>query len=197
MVWRNKAIFDKVFDPVVLEESHNCFHAFVIETANCAQECATKEWKRNVTVTASPKLIYETFISAYSDIARYKQFHFEHPQLLKSDAVKRAAYFAKWVVQFRPILVLDHEKPDDPSPDHDPVAFINEDMALQWGLLCIAQDHGIGDLYLRRKVHLDFLYYLHFREIAADGWLAIFQLLHDVAGARIDVDNPLLELPLT
>lgn len=193
MASQGTAVFNGVFDPKVLEESHNCFYALVVECASIAQKYAQKTY-RNVEIYASPKIIHETFMSAYIDIARYKQFHLEDPKVEKSDAVKRAAYFTKWIVRFRPLLIIDREQVGDSSPDYDPLIFLNEDLALQWGLLCIAQDNQLTDLFLRKKVHADFLYYLHFREISADGWLSTYQLLDDIANARND--NPLIEFPL-
>jgi hypothetical protein len=192
MALHDATMFNGVFDPKALEESHNCFYALVVECASVAQKYAQKN-QRNVEIYPSPKIIHETFMSAYIDIARYKQFHLDDPKVEKSDAVKRAAYFTKWIVRLRPLLIIDREQTEDPSPVDDPLVFLNEDLALQWGLLCIAQDNRLTDLFLRKKVHADFLYYLHFREISADGWLSTFQLVDDVADARND--NPLIEFP--
>lgn len=192
MALRNNPGFD-VFDTKVLEETYKCFYAFAVEFAKSATAYG-QENSRKVRVDVSSKLIYEVFVSAYTDIARYKFFHLDDPKNEKSDAVKRSAYSTKWIVRLRPLLVIDQEDIEDQPPPYDPLLMINEDFALQWSVLCIAQDNGLDNMYLRRKVYMDLLYDFHFREITGDGWLTIYQLLDDVAGARNE--NPIIEFPV-
>ncbi len=186
-------LFSAVFDDNVLREAHKCFHVFAIDCAKFASDFA-RSANRNVQVLASPKLLYETSLSAYIDIARFKHFHFQDPKNNKSDAVKRAAYFTKWIVRLRPIIVIDQERLEDPPPAEDPLALLNEDLAIQWSALCIAQDHGRKDLFLRTKFHSDFIYYLRMREVTTDGLLMAYEFLHK--SAADGSDNVFMEFPL-
>lgn len=186
-------LFKAVFDPEVLKQSHDCFHALVVECADAATKFAQKA-NRTVQVLPSKKIIYEIAVSAYFDIARYKHFHFKDPKKDKSDAVKRAAYFTKWILRLRPLMVIDNERLEDPSPKDDPLAFINEDLAIQWSMLSIAQDYSRKDLLLRTQFHADFLYYLRMRELTTDGLLMAYEFLHK--SASVSTDNVFMEFPL-
>jgi len=194
MAPQRNALFNAVFDPKVLEQSHHCFHAMVVECADAATKFA-KRTNRPVEVWASPKIIYEISVSAYIDIARYKHFHFKDPKNEKSDAVKRAAYFTKWILRLRPLMVIDKERLEDLSPEDDLLALINEDLAVQWSLLSIAQDFSRKDLFLKTQFHSDFLYYLRMREITTDGLLMAYEFLHMSASGG--TDNVFMEFPVT
>lgn len=193
MAPQRNALFNAVFDPEVLEQSHHCFHALAVECADAATKFAQRA-NRTVQVLPSPKIIYEIAVSAYFDIARYKHFHFKDPKNEKSDAVKRAAYFTKWILRLRPLMVIDNERLEDPSPKDDLLAFINEDLAIQWSILSIAQDFSRKDLFLRTQFHADFLYYLRMRELTTDGLLMAYEFLHKSASAGMD--NVFMEFPV-
>lgn len=52
------------------------------------------------TVEINLRKLYMAVISAYDDIARFKNYHFEDPEKKKSDGIKRAAYLTKWICRF-------------------------------------------------------------------------------------------------
>lgn len=183
----------KIIGARALKAAHAAFYRAAYDLVETAKRYVDEE-KRRVDFHICPKLIYETVISTYYDIARHKAFHFPDPVKNKSDAVKRAAYFAKWILKFRPITVIDHETVDDPPARNEALMLLNEHLALEWGLVCIAKEQGLVDLYFTKKVRMDMLYYFHFRELTTDGFLSIFQLVNDLACAG--QPNPIIEFPV-
>lgn len=180
------------FEANHVPEVHQYFSAFIEELVGEARLDARKA-HYNATFHINRKLVYDIVISTYIDIARHKEFHFDNPRTKKSDAVKRAAYFTKWIVRFRPIQILLKESVSDPNTENDAPVLLNELLAMEWGICCIAQDAGLSDLMLKRKSRTNLLYDLHFRDLNVDGLLAMYQLISDIA--KTGQENPVLEFP--
>jgi hypothetical protein len=173
---------------------HNNFVEFIDELLREARSDARQNGYK-ATFHANPKLVYDTVISTYTDIARHKTFHFDNPRDAKSDAVKRAAYFTKWIIRFRPIQVVLKETLSDPLQENEAPMFLNEYLAIEWAIGCIAIDAGLSGLKLRNEARTNLLYDLHFRELGEDGLLAVYRVMSDLAKAKLP--NPMIEFPVT
>jgi len=132
-------------------------------------------------------VLYDVMVSANHDIERYKSWHQDNPKQQKSDAIKRAAYFTKWLTRLRPIWV---SRPTGYFPERrDRSVFLNERFALEWALANLSFE-------LDRKCPtptpdklFQLLYDLHYRELSDDALLHIFQLYYDLArGTQIFLD---------
>lgn len=129
----------------------------------------------NVNVTVDPLTALSVVVSSYDDIKRYKWYHLEDFELDKSDAVKRAAYFAKWILKFRPLMIsraVEYKSPNEKTSDYS--LFLNEILALNWGLTNIANELGVRRIRPTELLNGSMLYDFHFRELSGDALLAIF-----------------------
>jgi hypothetical protein len=119
--------------------------------------------------------------SAMDDIWRYKVFHLADPKKY-SDAVKRSAYFRKWLIKLRPIYhvrsVVDFKKTFDKK---DSTLIINEAFALHISLGSLAVDVGVKRIALSPKFMGDILYDLHFRDMNGDTLIGMYQIIKDIA----------------
>jgi hypothetical protein len=141
-----------------------------------------------ISLVVDRRILYKTVVSAYYDIARHKQFHFSGDHSKRSDGVKRAAYFTKWIVRFRPILCVFKDRVDDPEISNPWIMMLNEHLALEWSTFCVANDFSVGSFSIKEKFRNDLLYELHYREMNTDGLLAIYQMLSDTI--RSGMQNP-------
>lgn len=142
-----------------------------------------------------PAALLSVHYSAYMDIARYKEYHLAEPTLKKSDAVKRSGYFCKWIIKIRPLMVKRSSKSD---PTKDSCLLVNEYLALNWMLDNLAQEVGVKRIKLSVKAQFELLYDLQYRELTADGLLAIAQLIYHAATEKRRTDaSPLVELSLS
>lgn len=126
-----------------------------------------------------PLVLINVAQSTMDDIWRYKVYHLRDPDK-RSDAVKRAAYFTKWIVRFRPIYVkrpLTADAFAATFDKKDKTLLINEAFAVSVALTSIATDVGIPRVTLAPRVHADLLYDLHYRRISEDALIAIYQLI--------------------
>lgn len=137
----------------------------------------------------NPALMYDVCVSAYYDIWRYKFFHQKDPINDWSNAVKRAAYFTKWIMKLRPIYVP--AAASGPPPDSK-LMLANEFFAIHWALTLL-RDETQRPMSLTREKFGEFTYLLHFREISTDGLIQIFQLMKDFALSRDVVFTPTSE----
>lgn len=147
-----------------------------------------------VALDINRRLLYLTVVSAYYDIARYKTFHFAGDHTKKSDGVKRAAYFTKWTIRFRPIQCVFLDDIADADIESAWVLMLNEHLALEWGSQCLANDGGLPGIRLSGKFRNDLLYTLHYREMNVDGLLSIYQMLSDTIKSK--QKSPLFEIPM-
>lgn len=133
----------------------------------------------SIYVQLDPAAAYDVFVSAYIDIARYKSHHLHNPKQQRSDGVKRAAYFTKWLTRLRPFsAVRTPFVPEDP----DPALWFNELFAVEQGFHQISNDASIKN---KKKITwilndeqdtFEFLYDLHYRQLHDDALLAFFQM---------------------
>jgi hypothetical protein len=136
-------------------------------------------WKLEI----DPLILVDVAKSAMDDIWRYKIYHLRHPNK-KSNSVKRAAYFSKWVVRLRPIYVVrpleesDFEKSFDKG---DYTLLANEAFALFFALTTLATEAGVPKISLTPNFMGRLLYDLHYRLFTDDALLEFFQLIHDRA----------------
>ncbi len=129
-----------------------------------------------------PETLYSTVVATYHDIARYKYYHQDDPNATKSDAVKRSAYFIKWILKFRPLMIRRELliPPTKPSPmDHS--LFVNERFAIERALDMIASELGIqAEVELSKNKLYHTLYDFHFRELGVDSLLSMCQWIYDM-----------------
>jgi hypothetical protein len=127
-------------------------------------------------------LLYDALISTYEDIQRYKDWHQDDPANQKSDSIKRAAYFTKWLIRLHPIWV-EHKRPYRPSRDDTPL-LLNEKFTLRWAFANLGFELG-QKFPVPTKRHLfDLLYLLHYRSVTDDALIQIFQLMYDTASGQ-------------
>lgn len=119
--------------------------------------------------------------SALDDIWRYKIYHLRS-QNKRSDAVKRAAFFTKWITRFRPLYFqrilpagdADSVKPDADVDKQDTSLFINEGFAIHVSLVTLATDLDTDKIHLDPEYFANLLYDLHYRNITEDALLHIY-----------------------
>lgn len=134
-------------------------------------------------------------IATYDDIDRYKSYHLRNASpggTIRSDSVKRAAYFAKWTARFRPITyrVLGAPKSD---PD-DMSLMANETLAAAYAIELIGSELN-KHLKFSDKTFAEILYDLHYREMSDGALMAIFQVIWDLA--KDGMKNPIIEIGVT
>ena len=183
-------VVDEFFPDNHLQEVFVALSRSTSAICRAAEALAAKS-NYKVRLHVDRRILYKTTVSAYYDIARYKQFHFSGDHAKRSDGVKRAAYFTKWITRFRPILCVSEDDISDPEIDNPWLMMLNEHLALEWGCLCVANDSGVRGFNLKEKFRNDLLYELHYREMNTDGLLAIFQMLSDTI--RSKMKSPLFE----
>jgi hypothetical protein len=129
-------------------------------------------------------------VATYDDIDRYKDFHLRNATPgARADAIKRAAYFAKWTVKLRPIFYYEKGRPkDDPE---DMALMANEILAAAYAIELIGSELK-KHLKYSDKTLAELLYDLHYRNMTDDALLAIFHMIRDlvVAGGK----NPIVEI---
>jgi hypothetical protein len=143
-------------------------------------------------IVVDRRTLYKIVVSAYYDIVRYKHFHFSADHTKKSDAVKRAAYFTKWIIRFKPIQVVLEDQAADPDTAEPWLLTINEHLALQWACASIAFEHGLRGVSLTKKFRHDFIYDLQYRDMPVDGLIAIFQMISETI--KTDHASPLFDV---
>jgi len=121
--------------------------------------------------------LYDVLMSTYYDIERYKTYHQNDPHNQKSDSVKRAAYYTKWIVRLHPISIY---RPHgyQPIPDDD-WAFANERFAIEWGFANLSFELGRRFPIPSEDFMFDLLYYLHYRSLAEDALVQMYQFIYD------------------
>ncbi|MDR3500694.1 MAG: hypothetical protein P4L72_15880 [Parvibaculum sp.] len=142
-------------------------------------------------LAVDPIVALNVAVATYDDIDRFKSYHLRNDGDARSDVVKRAAYFAKWTSKLRPIMF---KRTTDAPAARDMGLMVNELLALAYAMELMSSELG-RNIRLSNKTHSELLYDLHYREIADDALLAIFQLIADLARAR--KDNPIIEFNIS
>lgn len=184
---------DEYFRPGHVRNVYSSISVYAHNLCDIADTRAEKEGIK-VSFQVSRKDLFRSIISAYYDIARYKQFHFGGDPTKRSDGVKRAAYCAKWILKFRPIQARFADAHDDPEATAVWPQLLNEQLAVNWSAMCVALDHKTMKFKVRHQLYNELMYAMHFREIGVDGMLQIFQMLSDTFRDG-SVNNPFIEFP--
>jgi hypothetical protein len=131
-------------------------------------------------ISFDPLVIVNITKSAMDDIRRYKAYH----QVELSDAVKRAAYFTKWILWFRPIYVGRPTGSHDFTASFDPKdksLLINELFALNFSLATLATDAKVPCILLTARTQANLLYDFHYRDVNDDYLLAFYDMIITLA----------------
>jgi hypothetical protein len=134
-----------------------------------------------------PAILYVVVVSTYHDIARYKLYHLDDPLNELSDAVKRAAYFTKWLVRLRPISGVRGREGKSSFHDDDAIVLMNEGFAIAWALANLSADFYQKQMRLTDEKWSDMLYELVFRDISADALLSLYQTYVEIAEGRYPI----------
>jgi hypothetical protein len=127
-----------------------------------------------------PVILIAVVQSAMEDIYRYKVYHLNNDGAKLSDAIKRAAYFTKWIVRFRPIYHAGRTPAIEDfrtAYSNDDIALlINEAFALDWAFTTIGTEVGTSKLFPAPEILADLLYDLHYRAMSEDALMEIFSI---------------------
>ena len=126
-----------------------------------------------------PSLLYLCVVSIYDDISRYKEYHLADPSQQKSNAVKRAAFGAKWISHFSPIIFpsAGHDSGQNAVEDGD--VLVNAVFALHFALINIEEEAG-ASFQLSGEYYYQFIYDLTYRGMSADALILFFQTIADL-----------------
>lgn len=130
-----------------------------------------------------PLVLMDVAASAMEDIWCFKVRHLKNAQK-RSDAIKRAAYFTKWIVKYRPIYFLRPTLGKQFSESFDPndsTLMINESFALHVALGSLATEARKPHLFPTPELLADLLFDLHRRSLSDEGLMMMYQLLRSVA----------------
>lgn len=142
--------------------------------------------RSNVHFVISRRRMKLAIESAYQDIARYKNYHQRDPWNEQLDCVKRCAYLIKWIVVFKPILVVgdDGADPDIDAESLDDLEILNEFFAIYLFELHLS-DEIDKDVALSDGKTRELAYDLLYRQITVDGWIAVLQLIKDCCWPKL------------
>ena len=136
---------------------------------------------------ASSKLRFDHLVmanvakSAMDDIWRYKAYH-QRNRDKKSNAVKRAAYFTKWITRLRPIY-FNRPGPDEGQGfDHqDTSLLLNEGFALHFSFTTIAGELKRESLFPEPEFMVDLMYDLRYRGLSGNALMTVFEMIYSAA----------------
>lgn len=120
-----------------------------------------------VQITISQRRLYLTIISAYEDIARYKNYHLDDPFHQKSDAVKRASYLTKWICRFKPLNVGEGPLEGMSNIEIDKTLIVNELFALHLAAVHLSVDVRC-DFIISEQKGYEIAYEMMFRHLSED-----------------------------
>ena len=114
------------------------------------------------------------------DIARYKIYHFSDPARQKLDAVKRAAYFTKWITRLHPIYAMRRGTVSNRYDEDDTFLFANEAFALIASINHLRADERCKVSYrIRPELWASLIYDLKYRSFSEDAFITIYQMIFD------------------
>ena len=126
-----------------------------------------------------PLVLINVAHSAMDDIWRYKVYHLKDKSR-RSDAVKRSAYFTKWIIRFRPIYCprpLSAKMFQQSFDKQDSTLLINEAFALDFALTFLATEANVELITLSKGTMASLLYDLHYRNLSDDALMQIYQMI--------------------
>lgn len=135
--------------------------------------------------------------SAVVDIERFKDYHLarfpgeEQPDTALrtdlADAVKRAAFYVKWISKIKPIRPVNEVKIAENKEDSFKAAQMmeaNAGFSIAVGSDCLSDDNRVtDDLWFVTQIEQELIYVLTFREVSADALLLFFQTVFTSAVA--------------
>ena len=126
-----------------------------------------------------PLIIVNVAQSAMDDIWRFKVYHLEDHKKL-SDAIKRAAYFAKWIVRLRPVYFdrvgYDMDPTQTVSPT-DKSLMANELFAMHMAQVMISEHLEADYIHIAPPLLAIWLYDLRYRTMSEDALMSIFEMV--------------------
>jgi hypothetical protein len=133
-----------------------------------------------------PVIMMSVSASAMDDIWRWKLYHLRASGgTVLSDAVKRATFFTKWIVKFRPIYFVNRSVVAGDFVSSfdkgDSTLLINEHFAIHVSLATLAIKAGKPNIILQAETMAAFLYDPHYRNINADALMIWYRLLAMIA----------------
>jgi hypothetical protein len=123
-------------------------------------------------------------VSAMDDVWRWKVYHLRD-STKRSDAIKRAAFFTKWILKLKPI---HFENRPLKSADfiatfdkNDSTILINEAFAITAALASIATEARVKKIILSDSLMADLLYDFHYRNLSEDALMQIYSIIRTIA----------------
>lgn len=134
---------------------------------------------QGVRAEIDPALLYLCVVSIYDDISRYKEYHLTNPENQRSNAIKRAAYGAKWITHFSPIIFpqMGHDTGQENAENGDALA--NAVFALHFALTNVEIEAG-ATFQLSKEYYYQFVYDLTYRGLTSDALILFFQSIADL-----------------
>ncbi len=140
------------------------------------EEARHPGWHINI----DPIVLIDVAKSAMDDIWRYKMYHLRD-RTKRSDAIKRAAYFVKWIVRLRPLSMIRPLDADqfavEFDKEHDYSLLLNESFAVIFAMTTIATECAISKITLTPQLMSNLLYDLHYRVLSDDALMTVFSMI--------------------
>jgi hypothetical protein len=140
-------------------------------------------WK----IAIDPIVLIDVAKSAMDDIWRYKVYHLRNHKK-RSDSIKRAAYFTKWITRLRPFSIprpLDEANfAAEFDQEHDYTLMLNESFAIIFALNTMATESDQRKITLQPETMGSLLYDLHYRHLNDDALMSIFTMIRERARGR-------------
>lgn len=125
-------------------------------------------------------VLYAVTVCAMHDIARYKIYHLGDPARQKLDAVKRVAFYSKWIARLHPIYALRTGSVTRKYNDDDKFLFANEVFALVISLNHLRADPRVPAGYrIRQELWGSLLYDMKYRALSEDAYISTYQMIFD------------------
>lgn len=139
--------------------------------------------RQTVKAEIDPSLLYLCVVSIYDDISRYKEYHLTDPKKQRSNSIKRAAYGAKWITHFSPVIFpqMGHETGQAGVENGDALA--NAVFALHFALTNV-EIEAEASFQLSNEYYYQLVYDLTYRGLTADALILFFQSVADLANPK-------------
>jgi hypothetical protein len=132
-----------------------------------------------------PLVMTNVGISAMDDIWRWKVYHLAD-STKRADAVKRAAFFTKWILKLRPIYFQGRTPGDFLASfdKNDITLLVNEIFALHVARASLANEARVPKILPSPVVAAELLYDFHYRTLGEDALMHIYQMLRSTAEGK-------------
>ena len=146
------------------------------------QFCSAYNSSHAVQAEVDPSRLYLVVVATYDDIARYKEYHLSSPATQRSNAIKRGAYAAKWLMHFSPIIFPDvgHLRNSN-NASHD--CLINAAFAVHFALINVQQFTSVN-CDLADEIHYSLLYDLMYRNIGGETLILFLEAVATIASGK-------------